>query len=66
MPNDRGGGLPPKICVGNKLGATTISSDARSSYQVSIYDRIVTLPPQRSPRIIDIYIDDAFYQRVRW
>jgi hypothetical protein len=66
FPNERSGGLPPKVCVGNKVGVTTVSYDARSSYQVSLYDRIVTLAPQRSPRIIDVYIDDAFYQRVRW
>lgn len=66
FPNDRAGGLPTKVCVGNKVGATSVSYDARSSYQVSIYDRIDTLAPQRSPRIIDVYIDDAFYQRVRW
>jgi hypothetical protein len=66
FPNDRAGGLPAKVCVGSKLGATSLSYDARSSYQVSIYDRIVTLAPQRSPRIIDVYINDAFYQRVRW
>jgi hypothetical protein len=64
--NDRGRGLPPKICVGRKVGATSVNYDARSSYQVTLYDRIVTLSPQRSPRIIDIYINDAFYQRVRW
>jgi hypothetical protein len=64
--NDRGGGLPPKICVGRKVGVTSVSYDARSSYQVTLYDRIVALAPQRSPRIIDVYINDAFYQRVRW
>ncbi len=66
FPNDRSGGLPPKVCVGNKVGTTSVNYDARSSYQVSIYDRIVTLAPQRSPRCIDVYINDAFYQRVRW
>jgi hypothetical protein len=66
FPNERTGGLPPKVCVGNKLGATTVNYDARSSYQVTLYDRIVTLAPQRSPRIIDVYINDAFYKRVRW
>jgi hypothetical protein len=58
--------LPSKICVGRKVGVTSASYDARSSYQVSVYDRIVTLSPHMSPRIIDVYIDDAFYQRVRW
>lgn len=66
FPADRSGGLPPKVCVGNKIGVTSVSYDPRSSHQVSLYDRVVTLAPQRSPRIIDVYINDAFHQRVRW
>ncbi len=38
----------------------------RTSYAVSLYDRLITLPSQRSPRFIDVYINGAFAQRVRW
>lgn len=63
---DRSGRPPLKICSGNKLGVTWIGSDSRTSYKVSLYDRVVTLAPHASPGIIDVYINDAFYQRVRW
>lgn len=55
-----------KTCVGAKVGVTWQSNDGRSRYPVTIYDRIVNLPPHSSPNIIDVYINDAFYQRVRW
>ena len=56
----------PKSCVGTKVGVTWQSHDGRSRYPVTIYDRIISLPPHSSPNIIDLYINDAFYQRVRW
>ena len=56
----------PKSCVGTKVGVTWQGNDGRSRYPVTIYDRIVSLPPHSSPNIIDVYINDAFYQRVRW
>ena len=59
-------GPQAKACVGTKMGVTWHSDDGRSHYSVTIYDRIVTLSPHSSPNIIDVYINDAFYQRVRW
>ena len=55
----------PKSCVGTKVGVTWQSHDGRSRYLVTIYDRIVSLLPHSSPNIIDVYVNDAFYQRVR-
>lgn len=55
-----------KTCVAAKVGVTWQSNDGRTRYPVTIYDRIVNFPPHSSPNIIDIYINDAFYQRVRW
>ena len=55
-----------KTCVGAKVGVTRQSNDGRTRYPVTIYDRIVNLRPHSSPNIIDIYINDTFFQRVRW
>ena len=63
---DRYAGPQAKTSIGAKVGMTWQSNDGRSHYPVTIYDRIVTLPPHSSPNIIDVYINDAFYQRVRW
>jgi hypothetical protein len=56
----------PLVCVGNQVGMTSISPDGRSWFRVSVYDRVTTLRPQRSPRIIDVFINDALFRRVRW
>ena len=63
---NRYAGPQTKTCIGAKVGVTWQSNDGRSRYPVMIYDRIVSLPPHSSPNIIDVYINDAFYQRVRW
>ncbi len=55
-----------KTCVGNKIGVTWRSNDGRTRYPVTIYDGIKTLEPHSSPNIIDVFINDTFYQRVRW
>lgn len=55
-----------KTCVGNKVGVTWRSNDGRTRYPVTIYDRIETLKPYPSPNIIDVFINDSFYRRVRW
>ena len=56
----------PLVCVGNQVGTTSVSPDGRSWIRVSVYDRVTTLRPQASPRIIDVYINDALFRRVRW
>lgn len=56
----------PLICVGNRVGTTSISPDGRSWFRVSVYDRITTLRPQTSSRIIDVFINGALFRRVRW
>lgn len=62
--------LPPKVCVGTRTGlAYGEELDAegmRRVVPVEIYDRVVLLKPNTSPRVIDVYIDNALYQRVRW
>ena len=56
----------PLVCVGNQVGTTSVSPDGRLWFRVSVYDRVTMLRPQASPRIIDVYINDALFRRVRW
>lgn len=56
----------PLVCVGNHVGTTSVSPDGRSWFRVSVFDRVTTLRPQGSPQIIDVFINDALFRRVRW
>ena len=56
----------PLVCVGNQVGTTSVSPDGRSWFRVSVYDRVTLLRLQSSPRIIDVFINDALFRRVRW
>jgi len=68
--------IPPKVCVGRRVGQgivylTTPGGGDRGGpgYQAHIvgyYDQLVVLPAHNSPRVIDVYIDNARYKRVRW
>lgn len=61
--------LPAKVCVGNKVGQVSYSKGSGDDYQwitADVYDKVVILDPQGSPRIIDVFIDNALYRRVRW
>ena len=33
---------------------------------VNVYDRVAFLDPASSPRVIDVYLDNALFRRVRW
>jgi hypothetical protein len=56
----------PLVCVGNQVATTSVSPDGRSWFRVSVYDRVTTLRPQASPRIIDVFMNDTLYRRIRW
>lgn len=68
--------VPSKVCVGRKVGQGVeyllIQDDGRwGSWQyqvraVGYYDHLTLLPAQRSANVIDVYIDNARYRRVRW
>ncbi len=64
--SDRYARTMPLVCVGNQITTTSISPDGRSRFRVSVYDRVTTFRPHGSPRIIDVYINDALFRRVRW
>lgn len=62
-------GLSTKVCVGNKVGDTYVSMGSGDSYwttQAGVYDQVALLDPQGSPRIIDVFIENALYRRFRW
>jgi hypothetical protein len=65
-----GRGRAPKVCVGARTGrAYAEIPEADGSVQpvpVDLYDRVDLLRPYASPRVIDVYIDNTLYQRVRW
>lgn len=63
--------LPGKICVSTFLGTTDVQTgnggdDGYSAIKVSMFDRVVMMRPQSSPRIIDVFIDNQLFRRVRW
>lgn len=64
-----GGALPQKICVGNRLGQTITSiGSGEDSHTVpaDVYDYVVAMDPQRSPRFIDVFVESTLFRRVRW
>ena len=71
-PTATNGGLPAKICVGTLTGSTFVSMSSNGSrngtdiVQVGIYDRVVLLSPQNTPRYIDVVVENQLYRRVRW
>jgi hypothetical protein len=62
--------LTQKVCVGKLVGRTTATigetRDDSQTVDVGLYDSVRLLDVQGSPRIIDVFINDALYRRVRW
>lgn len=68
---ETGSPLPNKVCVGNLVGSTSIStggSEAGSGSDVTVgsYDQVVVMAPQASLNVIDVYVNSALSRRVRW
>jgi hypothetical protein len=58
-----------RACVGDPQGQYKVEHNDDSSvsdYLVSVYRKIIWQQQSVLPRAIDIYIDNQFYQRVRW
>lgn len=53
-----------RACVGKIVGGYQVGGQD-DSYTVSVFDRVVWQKAQ-SPRAIDLYMDNAWYQRVHW
>ena len=61
--------LGRKVCVGRQVGqvvASIGSGEDLSVQLVNVYDRIAILDPATSPNVIDVYLNNALYRRVRW
>lgn len=61
--------LSAKVCVGRQIGQTSVQvgfGENASSVLVNVYDRVAILDPATSPQVIDVYLNNALYRRVRW
>ena len=59
-------GQPPsKVCVGGYRGTRQVWT-ADGGEGIAAYDMIFIAQAHASPRVIDVYIDNQFWQRVRW
>jgi hypothetical protein len=55
-----------RACVGGYLGSYTAQqSGDESPYDVNVYQN-VTWQSYQSPRAIDVYINNSFFQRIHW
>ncbi|MDQ2735024.1 MAG: hypothetical protein M3Y55_08565, partial [Pseudomonadota bacterium] len=61
--------LGSKVCVGRQVGQVSVSTgfgENSSSVLANVYDSVTLLDPATSPRVIDVYLNNALYRRVRW
>lgn len=56
---------PPKVCMAGYRGRSLVGS-GDNAYTVQLYDTLFVSPPRASPRLIDVFIDDAYWHSVRW
>lgn len=61
-----GDGYAPgaRACVGKSIGSYAAGS-YENRYTVNVFDKVLWQPAQ-NPRAIDVFIDNAWQQRVRW
>jgi hypothetical protein len=59
---DDGRNSGPQACVGKLIGAYPIGEEGAT---VSVYDKLVW-QPYKSPRAIDVYVNDRLQTRVHW
>jgi hypothetical protein len=57
-------GAGAQACVGKSVGSYTVGT-YDSAYTVNVFDK-VAWQEARNPRAIDVFIDNAWQQRVRW
>ena len=59
-------GVPPlKVCVAGYRG-TRMDGNGENTMTVQMYDTMWISPAQSSPGMIHVFIDDAYWQTVRW
>jgi hypothetical protein len=58
-----------QVCVGTQTGTFAIQvgagQDANTEF-VNLYDRVVVMDMYTPPRVIDVFLNNALYRRVRW
>lgn len=60
------GGATALACVANPVGAYQVYDWATdTSYNVSVYSQVIWQQP-KSPRAIDVYINNSLWKRVHW
>ena len=56
-----------KVCVGKPLGVVLVDAGAdQQTLQVEAFERVVTMAPAVSPRVVDIYINGKLYRSTRY
>jgi hypothetical protein len=67
--SDREIPMPQKVCVGNRVGSSTITTgknwDDRETHAVTIYDTVVTLNPTADTFNINVMINNKLFTTVR-
>jgi len=59
--------MPDKTCVGGSpLGQVMVLTSSGTWTTATVYSQIVSLPPQASGSVIDVYVDSALYTQVRY
>jgi len=48
--------LPPRVCAGRSVGATTINQDGSLRYVV-IHEELVLIPPSALASFVDVILD---------
>lgn len=66
MPTIDSGPPPAKVCVAGPRGTKTVYRSINDAQSVALYDTIFVEPAQTRPSYIDVYINNAIWQRVRW
>jgi hypothetical protein len=61
--------LPNKICVGKRIGDTSLTTAAGHGSETSsagVLEPVVVIAPHTQPHDVDVYVNSAFSHRVRW
>ena len=54
----------PRACVGKLVGSYQLAG-YDDNFTVAVYDQVIWQPAQ-TPQAIDVFVDNALHQRVRW
>lgn len=64
-----GGSPQKKVCVGNQLGTTTVTTgsswDDRQTFSVNVYDKVIYLDPVMNGFAIKVWQDNTLTRVIR-